>query len=346
MRSFAAAARRAEREAERRQRAAVREERRSAKEFERLGKQQAKDAELKNAQEEVAQYEERIHAILDVQQACGPERDWRAVLNAPPPEPPVARKDREASAVAALNAYKPTFFERLFGSDKKRTQTLCAAVVAATRADDREYEEAQAEFQKEQSRWSVHKELARGILEGDANSYGEAVRVLQPYEDALALARGIEFTPHDKDVVEVRLEFPGQEMIPHENKTLSGSGKLAVKRVPYGHLCEIYQTCVCGCALRVARETFALLPAEMAIVTVVTEVLDTQTGHRGTKPILSAAMPRQTISDLDFTSLDPVDAMANFVHRMEFTKSHGFNPVDSIQRGDLKEPGQETDMRG
>ena len=97
----------------------------------------------------------------------------------------------------------------------------------------------------------------------------------------------------------------------------------------------MYQDYVCGCALRVAREIFALLPSMMVIVTTTSDVLNTSTGHLEVQPVLSVAMPRVTLEGLNFDSLDPSDSLNNFVHNMRFLKTKGFRVVDKITPDDL-----------
>jgi homogentisate 1,2-dioxygenase len=98
---------------------------------------------------------------------------------------------------------------------------------------------------------------------------------------------------------------------------------------------EAYQDYICGCVLRVANETFALLPFQTVIVTAVGDVLNTQTGHLEVKPLMSVVIPRSTLERLNMDTIDPSDSMRNFVCRMEFKKTKGFMVVDNIESSTL-----------
>lgn len=87
--------------------------------------------------------------------------------------------------------------------------------------------------------------------------------------------------------------------------------------------------------MRVASELFALLPNKMAIVTVVAPLLNTKAGHLEDNPILSVAIPKETLDGLNFEHLDPSDAMGNFVHNMKFLKTKGFTDVEKISPSSL-----------
>lgn len=74
-----------------------------------------------------------------------------------------------------------------------------------------------------------------------------------------------------------------------------------------------------------------MLPLKAVIVTAVAQLLNSKTGHMGSQPILSVAIPRQTLEKLRFASIDPSAAMSNFVHRMTFKKTQGFEAVERIE---------------
>lgn len=81
---------------------------------------------------------------------------------------------------------------------------------------------------------------------------------------------------------------------------------------------------------------FALLPVTMVIVTAHAEVLSRQTGHLEEKPILSVAVPRGTLARIEWETVDPSDAMANFKHRMCFKKTKGLSAVEPIQASEVR----------
>jgi hypothetical protein len=109
------------------------------------------------------------------------------------------------------------------------------------------------------------------------------------------------------------------------------SGKLSTKKMSQGQFYDLYQDYICGCVLRVAREIFALLPFEIAIVTAVGDVVNAQTGHLEEKPLLSVAIPRRTLDKFDLNSIDPSESMKNFIYRMEFKKNKGFQVIARIE---------------
>jgi len=118
--------------------------------------------------------------------------------------------------------------------------------------------------------------------------------------------------------------------------TQKGTGLRTKSRTSLKHPYEIYQDHICSCALRVAREVSKLFPIETVIITVLDNLLNTQTGFLEKQPILSVAIPKTTINKLNFSQLDPSDAMKNFICNMNFKKTKGFEVVERIKDEKIK----------
>jgi hypothetical protein len=152
------------------------------------------------------------------------------------------------------------------------------------------------------------------------------------------LGSSIYFTVHHAKLLECVLSVSTRRIIPTEAKSLTASGKISVKAMPKARFHEIYQDYMCGCVLRVAREVLALLPIETVLITVLVNAPDRRTGREGEQPILSVAIPRATVARLDFDTLDPSDAMGNFLCRGDFKasrKSGEFAPITPLALADL-----------
>jgi len=131
------------------------------------------------------------------------------------------------------------------------------------------------------------------------------------------------------------LHVHGAAVIPREICSLLKSGRLSTKEMPKSRFNALYQDHVCSAVLRVACELFAVLPARAAIVTAVDELLNTATGHLEESSILSVAIPRETVEQLDLERIDPSDSMCNFIHRMKFTKVRGFEAIEPVASSEL-----------
>ena len=319
LRSMEAAARRAERDA-----------RRQHNELLRQQKQLQRMAEREQAAFEVQLYENRIDLLRSIHKECGTTWDWPAVYSAPPPTAPARSHTREQNAQLELDSFEPRFWDKLFRRVESKKQVLSSAVNQARDADASEYQEALTRHQREMADWQLRREIARRVMARDIQAFKEVIEEIGPFSEISDLGSGVAFQFQNTEIIDVTLTINGQDVIPNETKGLLQSGKLSVKKMPQGQFYELYQDYICGCVLRVAREIFALLPFETAIVTAVGEVVNTRTGHLEEQPLLSVAIPRRTLSRLNLETIDPSDSMKNFVHRMDFKKNRGFMIVERV----------------
>jgi len=320
-----AASRRAEREAYRCQRALQKQQ----QQFDRM-------QDFERAQHEVELYENRIALLTSVPKESGDRWNWKAIKAAPPPAKPVRSHDNERRAQFALTAYVPVLLDRFLGRAGSKRAELDEAVESARRMDKRDYRQAIEDFKSAMTDWEASRRFAARVLAGDLDAYTEAIRETDPFSDLSVLGSSIRFqipTPH---TIVSTLQVNSNRSIPQEIKTLLKTGRVSVKPMPTSRFFEIYQDYVCGCALRVARELFALLPVKMVVVTAIGEILNSATGHLEEHPILSAAVPRRTVDLINWETADPSDAMANFVHRMCFKRSKGLSPVEPIELSELQ----------
>jgi hypothetical protein len=191
-------------------------------------------------------------------------------------------------------------------------------------------------------------DLAPRILAGDHRAYTKALTEFNPFAEIAALGSFIHFVIHHAKFVECVLRVKGRQAIPAEAKSLTASGKVSVKAMPRARFHELYQDHVCGCVLRVAREVMALLPVDTVLVTASVDALDSRTGQPIEQPVLSMAAFRAELNRLDFTALDPSDAIENFLHRGDFKasrKSGDFVGIAPLTPADLPQTsGEPTDV--
>lgn len=325
LRSINAAMREAEREAKRRQRELERQQ----KEFEKM-------QELERAEYEVELYENRIELLSSIHQDCGSIWDWEKIKSTAPPTKPVKAHISEENAKKKLEEYNPSFFDKLFHKVEPKQANLIKNVQAAQKGDEKEFKQSFQAFEKEYSDWQENSGFANQILNGEAQTYEEAIKQINPFSEINEIGSSIKFEVINSSIIDVKLNANSEQVIPSEVKSLLKSGKLTTKQMPKGQFYELYQDYLCGCILRVARELFALLPIKASLVTAVGNLLNTQTGHIEEQPIISIFIPRATLDKLNFDMIDASDSMSNFVHNMNFKKTSGFAAVKKLDISTLE----------
>ncbi|MCL4851753.1 MAG: hypothetical protein KJZ78_10270 [Bryobacteraceae bacterium] len=285
-----------------------RESKKRQRELERQTKEMAKLSALEQARLEVETYDNALDILLSIHKEQADAFDWLAIAASLPPVPPRRQTHNELKARQRL----PTGPSRL---------DPAVAIEQARSEDEREYQEALKEYEADNAEWAKMSLLARRILAGDSDAYVAAIEQLSPFSELAGIGSSLHFRVHAPGLIEVELSTSGRKAIPAELKTLTASGRVSVKPMPRSRFVEIYQDYVCGCVLRVAREIFALLPAQTLLLAASAEVLDTATGQMVDRPFLSVAISRTYLQALDFDRLDPSDTIMSLPHRGDLKAS-------------------------
>lgn len=316
IRAYEAAQRRQQRDAQKRLR-----------ELERQAKEQAKLSAVERAKLEVETYEGGLEVLLSVHKEQGEDWDWMKLVTALPPHSPqkYTRHELKAKKHAVLQCLK---------ADQESDESIMSASIL----DEQEFQEALRAHTKEVTEWEDMKFFAQRILDGEHKAYTEALSEFSGLVELSDLGSSVYFTVHNTKLIECSLKVNGQQVVPTEIKSLTAAGKLSIKAMPSLRFHAIYQDYVCGCVLRVAREVFAVLPVEMVLITALADMIDSSADQIIAQPVLSVAMPRTAIGELDFEHLDPSDSMENFLHRGDAKasrKSGEFECITPLTSDDL-----------
>ncbi len=319
LKELATATRRAERESRKRQR-----------ELEKRRKEMARAEEREKAAYEVELFENEIERLLSVHKDQPQPWDWKTLSETSDPPAPSDDGPLERAAREALANYRPGFFDNLFGGAKKKIAELEAQIQAGRKNDAINLTAARRRHEEECAQAEAQRTFARRMLDGDTDAYAQALTEINPFEEISELGASISFPLIESKRIAVRLHAKGETVVPAEEKKLTSTGKLSTKTMAKGRFYEIYQHYLCGCALRIGRELFALLPIDDALIHVVTVGVDSRTGHDVDETLISVLMPRSKFAELNFKRLEPPASMELFEHRMSLRKTAGFKPVKPL----------------
>lgn len=297
----------------------------AARQYKAMQKQEA----FENGQRAVQEYNDYIELISSTHKDTSEKIDWHEILNAPAPgKPEKADRHQQAARVKSEN-YKPSMLDKFLGSSNTKKSKLEQDIELAASKDQQQYEEELRQYQEEMKEWSSNQELAKGVLALDPVAYKGVIDYLDPFSDIKEIGSGIKLD-YEKNHVVITLNANGITVIPDFTLTQTSTGKVSKKKMPVTRFNEMYQDYICGCVLRAAREIFSFLPVEFVFVHVMSELVDSATGHLEPQPILSVAIPRMTLERLNFSAIDPSNSMQNFKHNMKFSKTNGFNIVSKL----------------
>jgi hypothetical protein len=316
-------------------RAAERDARRHAREQARQFAAAEKIEQKQRAAEAVKAFDEFLKSLISAHRTCSAPINWKARSQVPPPIRPIRAQEAETRAQLAYDKYRPSIIDRMLRRQEKQKTKLAGAIEAAKEADEEEFKARLHQYDKDAELHADAKELADKILSSDPEAIIEFFRAADPFSSVAMLGESIEIHVPVAGRIAVDVDVHADEIVPKETLRLLESGRVSKKAMPKQEYFRLYQDHVCSSCLRLAREVLALTPVEAVVVTAKDELLDRSTGHMVLQPILSFLALRPTMTRLKFDTLDPSDALKNFLHRMDFRPSSGFFPVPAL---DPKEP--------
>lgn len=156
--------------------------------------------------------------------------------------------------------------------------------------------------------WDYYKARVDRVLDGDIDTYFELIRDLNPLDDLLRYGSEFECGTDDPRMMSVHFKVNSGSVL---------SGARALPREQYNLLLQDY---VCGCAIRIARDMFALLPLRHIIVD----------AENNRQDILSVDFTEKAFMQLDFETVDASDTVEQFQHEMDFDIHTGFAPIVTL----------------
>jgi hypothetical protein len=318
------------------QRREAREQQRVYRAAEKQALAEAKVREMELAAHVVDRYEQLLRLLSTVHHDCRTPVDWKQVASLPTPTEPPPETGRTTRARADLESYRPGIVARVFGGARKQRAALEVALEEAGRQDANATDAAREKYALLCREVEEARVVAAAVLKGDHTRYADALQGADAFDELAEIATRIAVEGISRDVVRVEIDLPAvDQVVPDEQHTLTGKGKLSTKALAKTRRNEIYQDYVCGAALRACREVFAALPVQWACVSVRTALLDSASGHTGLRPVVSLIALRETVEKLNYEALDPSDGMKNFLHRMGFKKSSGLSAVEALGPADV-----------
>ena len=172
--------------------------------------------------------------------------------------------------------------------------------------------------------------FAQSVLAGDIDAYFRVIEQVGPFDDLLEYGSGFEVGTDDPKMMEIEFQVKSDEIIPTQYPDMKANGEIVMKDFSKSAYYELVQDYVSSTMLRVARDTFALLPVQQVIIHAVDKVLNPATGNDEEVTICSAKIKRDAMATLNFERIDPSDCLESFESNVKFKKTTGYSPVDRV----------------
>lgn len=285
---------------------------------ERQYKAHVKEVQRQNSENEVERQGAFIESLVSVHNSVGKSWNWEKISKVTPRKPKYA-SENEDIATKNLADYEPNFFARLFKLVEKKKEKLRKKIEYAQKEDRTCHKQKMVDYEYRKKKLGV----AEKIIAGDPEGFIEGLTLAEPFKDNPYIGSGISYDIQSPESVVVKVSVNTTEVVPDKLYSVLKSGKLSEKKTPQSRMNEIYLNHVCSSVLRVARETFAVLPVDTVLINATSQMLNLSTGYQEERCILSVYIPRETLNSLNLERIEPGAAMNNFSHNIDFKKTKG-----------------------
>lgn len=172
--------------------------------------------------------------------------------------------------------------------------------------------------------------FAQSVLAGDIDAYFNVIAEVGPFDDLLEYGSGFEVGTDDPKVMQIEFQVKSDNIVPTQYPDMKANGELVMKDFTKSAYYELVQDYVSSTMLRVARDTFALLPVQYVLIHAVDKILNPATGNDEEVTIASVKIKRDALATLNFERIDPSDCLESFESNVKFKKTTGYAPVDRV----------------
>ena len=254
-------------------------------------------------------------------------------------EPKAAKSTKAAAAgaagaaVGAKAAAKPAVNEELSAASKAKVEEFAAGIEALKSVHKQSDGYIDWEALANGAVSGQLKELqpfAQSVLAGDIDAYFNVIAEVGPFDDLLEYGSGFEVGTDDPQIMQIEFQVKSGDIVPTQYPDMKANGELVMKDFTKSAYYELVQDYVSSTMLRVARDTFALLPVKAVLIHAVDKVLNPATGNDEEVTIASVKIKRDALATLNFERIDPSDCLESFESNIRFKKTTGYAPVDRV----------------
>lgn len=293
-------------------------------------KDQESCQEFKDGTQAVEDWKSYVNTIQSVHKSPITPIDWGQIHETSTPQKPVIELANKERALKKLEDFKPSLWDRLFGSTEMKLAQLELEVEKAELLDKKEFASLMDEYWQQTEEWKTLRKMANGIRKRQAQSYQSALDYFSPFSDIAELGTQLSINVQS-NFIDIDLRVKKDMVIPNYELKQTINGEASKKSMSTEKSNELYRNHLCSTAIKIAKKAFSYLPVQKTRVNAITNLLNTQTEHLEDQPILSVVFVPETLNKLNFDAAPALDSLQNFTHNMRFSKTQGFKMVSKVR---------------
>jgi len=306
---------------------------RNARQAESEEKQRALAAVFEEGSNTLNQYQHLLTSAVSLHKDCCSYINWEFLSKVDPPNEISKENYFEKIAIEKKNNFKPSPIKKIFGLKEKEILKLDEEINLARERDEETYKSLLEKHNEDFQNWEREKNLAIQVLNSNEKAFEQVLNDRFSLKSNPFIGKSITFHFDDeKNLTSDLYIHPIDEIIPSFDLKQLKSGVLSKKEMSLSKRLDFYKEYVCSAVIRLARETFAILPFTEVVINAKCDQLNKKTGYMKETIFLSVFIPKSTLDKINLQFVVPSIALENFKHNLEFKRLTGFNEVPQVSR--------------
>lgn len=282
------------------------------------------DEYKKGAKKAIKEYEYLMFIIKNIHKFSAEIVDWNNVKQIAEPFNINDLGPNATLEKQKIDEYEPSIIEKTFKSKlEKKHEYFKSKMIDAMKKDEDIH-----------NSWRSLIDLSNLILKGHINSYFKAIMLISPFEDLLDLGIDFEFGTDDPNIMHVEYVIDSSKIIPYYKLSakMGVLNKANFDREEYNLLIRDY---VISCAIRIARDLFAIIPIDKASVHIVDHKFNIKTRQSEKITAFSINIDKKNLESIDIELNSPINIINNFNYNINFDVYDGFSNVNRVSMAAL-----------
>lgn len=226
-------------------------------------------------------------------------------------------------ALAKLEAYKPSFLDRLLKKDVKKYEVLQENVFKAIEEDE-----------ENRPVHTVDSNLSAQLKKKQPQAINEFIRLVGGFDifsdDAVSYSYDYQMNVDEAQAIIVNVVTNIGEDVLDNVVTLTDSGRYSNKKLSKTAFNERSYAYICSLALGFATEALAITPLYKALINITDQSINPATGFADNKVILAGEFDEHQLMQYDYETLNPIEIVEKSSVEMKFSPRNGFSEVAPI----------------
>jgi len=295
-------------------------------------KRQQQAQSIADIEETLTTYHEYCTILQTVHTYPPVHVNWEQISQCKQPEEPTEKHYNEEKAKARLANYKPTVYDKLFGTPQKEINRLENYIDQARFKDVVENQRKKQQYEEELNTWLALKQLCTGFEQGELKAHKDALHFFNPF--ALVEALGAQVGFHlDGDKIDFDVYINPETTIPdYEFNKVSNAALLKCKLSKKAFNTYL-KNHICSVALKIARETSDLIPVQQIRTNIYFKTVD-ELQQTNCERVMSILFTADKLAELDYEHSNLNALLIEFRRELHFNTYQGFEPVLKVNFAD------------